>query len=86
VPVEAKPLFRPEVIRPHVTGLRLPKNASETIAKWGQMLATGLADEFKEQELLPDFLSDVFCGVLSYTRAVVACSPKTGPPEMGVPR
>ena len=28
------------------------------------------ADGFKEQELLPDFLTDVFCGVLGYSRAV----------------
>lgn len=26
------------------------------------------ADSFKEQELLPDFLTDSFCGVLGYTR------------------
>jgi hypothetical protein len=28
------------------------------------------ADTLKEQELLPDFLTDVFCGILGYTRAV----------------
>ena len=70
MPVEAKPLFRFEVIRPHLSGYRLPANALETMAKWGEMLATGLADEFKEKELLPDFLSDIFVGVLGYTRAV----------------
>jgi hypothetical protein len=70
MPVEAKPLFRPEVIRPHTTGFRLSPNALATLAKWGEMLATGRADEFRERELLPDFLSDVFCGVLGSTRAV----------------
>ena len=70
MPVEPKPLFRPEVIRPHLVGFRIPENASATIAKWGEMLATGLADVFNEKELLPDFLSDVFCGVLGYSRAV----------------
>ena len=44
VPVEAKPLFRPEVLRSHVTGLRLPPNASGTMAKWGLMSATGLSE------------------------------------------
>ena len=34
------------------------------------MLATGRADDFKEQELLPDFLTDIFRGVLGYSRAV----------------
>ena len=30
-------------------------------------LASGRADEFKETALLPDFLSDIFCGLLGYT-------------------
>ncbi len=32
------------------------------------MLASGKADRFKEQEILGDFLADVFCGVLGYIR------------------
>jgi len=32
------------------------------------MLSSGKADRFKEQEILPDFLSDVLCGVLGYVR------------------
>ncbi len=32
------------------------------------MLASGKADRFKEQEILGDFLNDVFCGVLDYAR------------------
>ena len=32
------------------------------------MLVSGRADRFKEQEILGDFLADVFCGVLGYTR------------------
>jgi hypothetical protein len=32
------------------------------------MLASGKADRFKEQEILADFLNDVFCGVLDYAR------------------
>ena len=31
------------------------------------MLASGRADEFNEKELLPDFLSDIFRGVLAAT-------------------
>jgi len=62
VPVEAKPLFRPEVIRPHLAGFRLPANASATMARWGDMLSTGRADEYKEKEVLPDFLSKVIPG------------------------
>ena len=32
------------------------------------MVSSGRADKFKEQELLPDFLTDVFCEVLGYVR------------------
>lgn len=70
MPVDAKPLFRPEVLKPHVSGFRLPPGSPAAMAKWGEMLASGLADGFKEKELLPDFLSDVFRGVLGYKRAV----------------
>jgi hypothetical protein len=38
------------------------------LAKWAEMLASGKADRFKEQQILHDFLTDVFCGVLGYTR------------------
>ncbi len=72
MPVEAKPLFRPEVVRPHLVGFRLPEKSRETMAKWAEMIGSGRADQFNERELLPDFLSDVFCGVLGYSRAVDA--------------
>ena len=72
MPVEAKPLFRPEVVRPRLVGFRLAEKATETIARWAEMIASGRADKFNEKELLPDFLADVFCGVLGYSRAVDA--------------
>ena len=40
------------------------------LRRWAEMLASPQADKLKEKELLPDFLTDVFCGVLGYTRAV----------------
>ena len=67
MPVEAKPLFRPDALRPHLQSFPWPTNlveSKETLAKWATMLSTGRADKFKEQELLPDFLTDVFCSVL----------------------
>ena len=70
MPVEAKPLFRPEVIRPRLAGVRLPADARSIIAKWAGMIASGLADQHGERELLPDFLADIGRGVLGYTRAV----------------
>lgn len=73
MPVEAKPLFRPDVLRPYLKSFRLPERIEkerQKLAHWGEMLSTGRADAFKEQELLPDFLTDVFCGILGYSRAV----------------
>ena len=37
-----------------------------TLAKWAELLASGRADDFKEQELLADFLADIFRGILRY--------------------
>ena len=71
MPVEAKPLFRPDVLRPHLQSFVWPENLTESkaiLAKWATMLSTGRADKFKEQELLPDFLTDIFCTVLGYMR------------------
>jgi hypothetical protein len=73
VPVEAKPLFRPDVLRPRLAGFHLPGDAAaarDTLGRWAGLLWSPQADTLKEQELLPDFLTDVFCGILGYTRAV----------------
>jgi len=71
LPVEAKPLFRPDAFRPHLKAFQLPRpleSYQALLAKWAEMLASGKADRFKEQEILGDFLNDVFCGVLDYAR------------------
>ena len=34
---------------------------------WAGLIASGRANEFKETALLPDFLTDIFCGLLGYT-------------------
>ncbi len=73
MPVEAKPLFRPDVLRPHLATFTLPERAKAArpkLIKWAEMLASNRADAFKEQEILPDFLTDIFCELLGYTRAV----------------
>ncbi|MDZ4683791.1 MAG: N-6 DNA methylase [Planctomycetaceae bacterium] len=71
MPVEAKPLFRPDVLRPLLVHFPWPANIAESRAKlhkWAEMFTGGHADKFKEKEILPDFLTDVFCGLLGYTR------------------
>ena len=69
MPVEVKPLFRPDVLRPYLKAFALSpaiEGRRATLAKWAELLASGRADDFKEQELLADFLADVFRGILGY--------------------
>ena len=71
MPVEAKPLFRPDALRPRLKAFQLPRPLATyraILGKWAEMLASGKADRSKEQEILGDLLNDVFCGVLNYAR------------------
>lgn len=68
--VESKPLFHPEVMRQQVRSFVLPERVAAWQPKlqhWASLIASGRADGFKETELLPDFLTDIFCGLLGYT-------------------
>src|ERR1043166_5667766 len=67
--VESKPLFHPEVLRQQVRSFNLPGREAEWQPKlqlWACLIASGRADDFKETALLPDFLTDIFCGLLGY--------------------
>ena len=69
--IESKPLFHPEVIRQQVRSFKLPElaaGARERLTHWAELIASGRADDFKETALLPDFLTDIFCHLLGYTR------------------
>jgi hypothetical protein len=71
VPIEAKPLFRPDVLRTHLAVFELPPHVEAfrpKLAHWADLIASGKANTFKEQEILPDFLTDFFCELLGYTR------------------
>jgi len=71
VPAEAKPLFRPDVLRTHLATFAFPSHVDAFRPKldhWADLLASGKANAFKEQEILPDFLTDFFSGLLGYTR------------------
>jgi hypothetical protein len=73
VPVEAKPLFRPDVLRPHLATFHLSERANAArpkLLKWAEFLGSEKASKYKEQEILHDFLTDVFCELLGYARAV----------------
>lgn len=64
--IESKPLFHPEVIRQQVRAFNLPECVADWQPKlrhWAELISSGRADDFKETALLPDFLTDIFCGV-----------------------
>lgn len=71
--IETKPLFHPEVLRREARSFALPDHLAARQARlehWADLIESGRADTFKETDLLPDFLADLFCGVLGYTRPV----------------
>ena len=68
--LESKPLFHPEVLRQQVRSFDLPpqpQDSQPTLQRWADLIASGRADTFNETTLLPDFLTDIFCGLLGYT-------------------
>lgn len=73
MPVEAKPLFRPDLLGPLLNtfgrscALESPR---AVIRRWADMLCTPEADRLNEKEILPDFLTDIFCGILGFVRKV----------------
>lgn len=70
MPVEAKPLFRPDVIRRRLEAFDLPPSVDgfrPKLAKWADLFGSGRANRLKEKELLPDFLTDFFQELLGYT-------------------
>ena len=67
--VESKPIFQPEIIRQHLLSFESPRTAEDLQLKlrsWAGLITSGQADEMKETALLPDFISDIFFGLLGY--------------------
>jgi hypothetical protein len=70
LPSEAKLLFRAEALRPKLAAFTLPSRAEarrDKLAHWADLLTSDQANSLKERELLPDFISDIFIGLLGYT-------------------
>ena len=68
-----KPLFRPEAIAPKLRSFILPERCAAVRPKlidWAKKLVSGKLDKKKETELLPDYLSDIFSGLLGYAGPV----------------
>lgn len=67
MPVEAKPLFRPDVLRSHLSGFQMPAVDTARLSHWASEISSGRVDRFREQEILPHFLADYFVSLLGYT-------------------
>src|SRR6266853_738064 len=68
--LESKPHFHPDVIRQQVKSFTLPEQVGDWQPKlqhWAALISSGRAEDFKETALLPDFFTDIFCGLLGYT-------------------
>ncbi len=46
----------------------MPAVDSDKLGHWAGLISSGRIDKFREQEILPDFLSDFFVGLLGYSR------------------
>jgi hypothetical protein len=69
MPAEAKPLFRPDILRTYLAPFALPARVEalrDKLRQWADLLGSARADHLKETELLPDFLTDFFQGLLGY--------------------
>ena len=71
MPVDPKPIFRPDALRPNLSAFQLSEDTNAKraiIQKWADLLSSNQADSFREQELLADFVNDIFCNLLGYER------------------
>jgi hypothetical protein len=66
MPVEVKPLFRPDVLRPYLSGFQMPAVDTAKLDHWASEISSGRVDRFGEREILPHFLNDFFIGILGY--------------------
>ena len=70
MPIDASPLFRPDVLRRRLIAFSVPKSADnerEKIKRWAEILTTPRGLAYKEREIWPEYVNDVFLGVLGYT-------------------
>ena len=69
MPIQAKPLFRADVLKPKLDAFRLPSAIvakRQAVTKWRDLIGTAKIDKYKETEILPDFISELFQDVLGY--------------------
>ncbi len=68
MPADAKPLFRPDALRPVLAGFPflVADDARKRLRNWAKLLGSTKANDLKETELLPDFITDVFGHLLGF--------------------
>ena len=70
MPLEPRPLFRPDVLRARWTEFLMPPQTDQSrqvLDHWADLIGSNRIDRLNEQQILPDFLSDFFVGLLGYT-------------------
>jgi len=70
MPVEVSPLFRRDILRPRVREFVPPeraRTAREKVQRWAGFFSKPEGLTYKETEILPDWLTDVFQDLLGYT-------------------
>ncbi len=70
MPFEAKPLFRPDVLRPRLDDFLMPPiddGMKRKLDDWAALISTNRIDRQGEEQLLPDFLTDFFVTLLGYS-------------------
>jgi len=83
MPADAKPLFRPDALRPRLnafTPAPAVANARGKLRNWNDLLSSKAAEKMKETELLGDFIRDVFGDLLGYV------GPASGSPVYTIKR
>ena len=71
MPILQKPLFRLDALKPKLDAFKPAGSAkSQALGKWRDLIVSGKIDKFKETEILPDFISDIFQNTLGYHSAV----------------
>jgi hypothetical protein len=74
MPVEAKPLFRPDVLRSHLQAFALPDVDRSKLKSWASDIAERRIDRHGEKAILAHFLNDVFVELLGYAPPTCATS------------
>jgi len=75
LPVDAKSLFRVDVLRPLLAKYVLPhrvEQGRDKLVHWANLIGSGRIDSFKKREILLDFLTYIYTDPIEPMRARAA--------------